>query len=257
MNNTQHAQAEQEQVRQRITLTRVLWVKFLRWVDRSSNGVMLRTLLRLGIVLLVGALYFAFDRTTALVVHVVTWEHGRIPLFLATIGVVFFGKSMVRIAYSWGTHYKRGSNQHTFQGVPVGELAQYILREQSFKQTESIRDLGLSQGQYTRISQSLEDAGVLVRGDKNARVLRVITLEQLVRQLRDKFPLVWSDEGQAWVERNGTYEKYCMSHDFKRRKLDEEIERKERKLERIQKKADAEGERIGALINVFSPLSGQ
>jgi hypothetical protein len=103
---------------------------------------------------------------------------------------------------------------------------------------EAIKELGLSQGQYAKIGKELEEAGVLMRGEKNARVLRDIGMSQLVMQLRDKFPLVWSEERQVWCERNGAFERWALSHDFKQRKLEEEIEKKERKLERVEKKIE-------------------
>lgn len=86
------------------------------------------------------------------------------------------------------TKVRRG-NQHTFHGVPVGALARFLTEQKAFKLEEARRVLAVSHGQYQKIAEALERHGVLVRGEKNARVLREIGYEDLVRQLRDDFPL--------------------------------------------------------------------
>lgn len=226
-------QINTEKSHPKLSLRRVLWVRFLRWIDKASPEAM-RKALRRGIMCLAICFgVFTPNLSLRTATYLLQWNGYKIPMCFA---LVLLTLNVKRI-YRWLRKKRpRKGNQHTFHGVPVGELASFLKSNGSFKRDEAISRLALSQGQWTKIAEDLEKHDVLVRGENNARVLREISLEDLVRQLRDKFPLVWSDERQVWAERNGTFDTWCLSQDFQRRKLKEETERKERKLKRLEKK---------------------
>jgi hypothetical protein len=101
----------------------------------------------------------------------------------------------------------------------------------------------IPQRQWVKAANQLEQHGILTRGEKNARVLREIGREELVRQLRalasgDAPPLVYDQDRKEWHERDGTFARWCLAEDFKRRKVEETMERKERKLERLEEKIE-------------------
>lgn len=218
----------------RLSLRRVLYVRFLRWIDKASPQAIWKTTVRLFSVLLLGLAYLAPQFMLGLLTAAATWNGFRIPLFLLTLFLTLNAKRLWTITRRTAVRNRTG-NQHTFHGIPVGEFAAWLLEAKAFKRDEAIRTWALSQGAYQKIASELEEHGILTRGENNARVLRDISMEQLVLQLRENFPLVWSEERQVWAERNGAMERWALSHDFKQRKLKEETERKERKLERIQK----------------------
>ncbi len=177
---------------------------------------------------------FARDITFEALAATLRWNGYKVPVFLLLIASVLNAKRL----WLWSKRTivkRRGSNQHAYRGIPVGELATWLMEQQAFKCDESIRKWGLSQGHYQKIAEELEFHGILKRGENNSRVLREITMEQLVLQLRDDFPLVWSDERQVWAERNGAFERWALSQDAKDRKREEQTARKERKLERLDK----------------------
>jgi hypothetical protein len=126
----------------------------------------------------------------------------------------------------------------------------------AFKRDEAIKTFALSQGQYQKIAEELEKFGLLIRGENNARVMRDISLENLVLQLRDKFPLVWSEEHQRWAERTGTFARWTLAEDFKNRKLDEATERKERKFKRLGKQIQ-ERATVFEQVKALSLATGQ
>lgn len=237
----------------RLSLRRVIWVKILKSIDRASWHDIKKAFIRL---LSVALLSVAVCTPTFLLgVATATWRVAGYPISVVVVSsfLVFYGLPLLRYMKKYRTK-KRGANQHTFEGIPATELAQYLAREQSFK-TDAIRTLGLSQGQYKKIAQKLEAAEILVRGEKNARVLNEITLEELVTQLRDGFPLVWSGYDKKWVPRRDSFAEYCLSRDFERRKLEEEGDKKKRKVARLNKQIAERKEHISALEGLFSPVS--
>lgn len=100
-----------------------------------------------------------------------------------------------------------------------------IVLDAVLKRDEAIKTFALSQGQYQKIAEELEKFGLLTRGENNARVMREISMENLVRQLREDFPLVWSEEHQVWADRTGTFARWQLAEDFRQRKLAEAVER--------------------------------
>lgn len=224
----------------KLSLRRVLWVKILRWLDKASLQAIWKTSVRASFVLLIAAGVFAPQFLLGFLTASAKWNGFKIPLFLALLAFTLNAKRLLR----WSRR-PRG-NQHTYRGLPVGEFASWLKENQAFKRDEAIRAFGLSQGRWLAIAEDLEAHGVLTRGENNARVLRDISLENLVRQLRDDFPLAWSEDRKLWAERNGTFERWALAQDFSRRKLEEDTARKERKLERVTKALMTQTELLSA-----------
>lgn len=220
-----------------LSLRRVLWVRFLRWIDKALPQAIQKLFSRVTCFLLIAFGVFAHDAFLQTMVSALTWNGFKIPVFVAIVASLLNAKRI----WSWAKRKSiktRTNNQHTYHGIPVGEFAAWLIEVGAFKRDEAMSKWAFSQGQYAKVAAELEEHGVLCRGENNARVLREITMENLVLQLRDNFPLVWSEDRQVWAERNGTFDRWALSQDFKRRKLEETTERKERKLERIEKKIE-------------------
>lgn len=235
----------------KLSLTRVLWVKFIRWMDKASFQAIQKLFLRAGmsVMLLFGIM--APQLLLGFLTATLKWNSFRIPIFFASLAM------LLNVKRAWLFVRRRRvkqstSNQYTFHGVPVGEFAAWLTEAGAFKRDESMSKWAFSQGQYAKIAAELEQHGILCRGENNARVLRDITMENLVRQLRDDYPLIWSDERQVWAERNGTFERWALSQDFKTRKLEEATARKERKLERIEKKIEHSSD---VLARLWTPVA--
>lgn len=222
----------------RLTVGRVLYDRFLRWLSKASPQAIWK-IIRWGLTSLLGSfLWFMPEPTFRLLLNLAVWNGSKIPLFL--IGC--YCLLNVKRAYLWLKRRRvrvRGSNQHTFHGLPVGEFASFLKKHEAFKFADATKELALTRDQYDTIAEDLEKHGVLTRGEKNARVLRPIGMTLLVAQLRDDFPYVWDDETDTWNEKNGTFARWCMNRDFEQKKLTAQVEKKERQLERIEKKIEA------------------
>jgi hypothetical protein len=217
---------------------RVLYVKFLRWIDSASPTALWKLCFRLICAVLLYAAVFERTYLLAVLIWSLTWNSHKIPLFCAGLFLLLNGKRSIRYLTSKVRRSARTGNQHTFHGVPVGALASFLSSTGGFLLNDAKAKLGLSQGQYSKIAQDLDKHGLFVRGPNNSRILRDISYEDIVRQLRDKFPLAWSDERGCWYEKNGTLERWAINQDFKQRKLSEDIEKRERKLEKIEDRID-------------------
>jgi hypothetical protein len=216
-----------------ITLGGVLTVKFLRWIDGASSTALGKALLRCLTVIAIALLVFAPNVALRAFLGVFRWHSYRIPIFLVAVSLTLNAKRLYRSTCK-KCFGPKGSNQNNYHGIPIGEIATFLLQSGGFKREVAMKKFGLSQGQYAKIASELDEHSILMRGENNARVLRPIEREMLVTQLRDKFPYAWSDERDTWYEKNGTFERWAISQDFKQRKLTETIEKKERKLDRLE-----------------------
>lgn len=219
----------------RQTIRRVLWRKFLEWLQDASLQAILKTGFRALLVLVTVWITSAPSFAFGILWEALQWRNYRIPLCIAAVTLVLNAKPLYRLARRRAAA-SRSENQHTYHGVPVGALASFLFEKGAFKIDDALGSLALSQGQYKKIGTELEDRGVLIRGEKNARVLREIEYEMLVKQLRDGFPYVYDEHGKAWVERRGSFDRWVLDREKRESNIEEAIEKKERKLDRIEKR---------------------
>jgi hypothetical protein len=243
----QHFKIQPEQTHVRMTLRRVLYVKFLRWVDKASwqkLGASLTTALcALGIVaaviapqFILGALYSA-----------TTWHGYRIPLVCASLAVFFFGSSAWRTFQKLRVRRARTGNQNTWNGVPVDEMASYLLEQKQFTREHAMAALHISREKYDTMAKELEGRDVLHRGENNARVLTPITREQLCLQLTQKYPLVYDQERSEWVQRDGAFAQWTLNREQKEQR---ELDQRRKRVERLERRRDALEEEVGTLESV-------
>ncbi len=219
----------------RRSLAGVLWGKFLGWVEKASAESLWKATRRTAIVVLILFLSMAPSFTIGYLTAAAKWNGYRLPIFFGLLTLILNAKRIYRFVRRRSFSIKRG-NQNTFLGFSVTELADLLTETQAFKREDTSKRLAMSQTQYQKIGNELEKYGVLVRGESNARILRPISREELVKQLRENFPLAWDETRQAWFERDGQFERWTLNNEWKQRRISEDTEKRERKLERIEKK---------------------
>lgn len=212
-----------------LNLRRVVYVKFLRWVDAMTltrfRKIAYRCSFLLGIVLLVGVPQFLLGT----LVGSLSWHDYALTKIIALSAAFLYGRTWVRQARRW----QRKSNQHTYYGLPVDELASYLLEQKQFTRYEAMHKFAISQQKHQVVAEELEKQQVLIRGQNNARVLNKITREELVRQLRDGFPLAFYQD--EWVEKRGSYELFLRDKECSERKEQARIAKMERKKDRLKR----------------------
>lgn len=226
---------------ERKTISSALAVRFATWLEKAPTHTLLKTLIRFSIVVLIASFIFARERTIALLIALAMWNSYKIPIFIALVVFTLNLKRLYLMTKRVKIRQRSKGNQHTLCGVSVPELADFLIENKSFKFEDVTSKLAMPQRQYAKLAELLEHNQILIRGEKHARILNEISRTMLVEQLRalaenKATPFVWSQERTCWAERNGAFETWAMNHDFKQRKLTEDIEKKERKLERIEKK---------------------
>lgn len=219
----------------RLSLRRVLWVKFLRWIEKSPLQSLWWSLIRCLTLLLGLCAIIAPSFTVGMLTASFQWNNYRVPLCLAVILLTVNVKRLWQLRKLFTARQRKlQPNQHTYQGIPVDEFASYLLQHGAFT-TEAMNRLALPQRKWAKIADELEKNGILKRGENNARVLAEITREDLVRQLRDGFPLVFDEVGKTWVERRGSFDRFLLDRERKEKKEAEQRERLERKEDRMRK----------------------
>lgn len=237
-------QVQPEQSHPRMTLRRVLYVKFLRWVDKSSwqrlsaslTTVVCAALIVAGVLVpnfILGTLYSA-----------ATWQGYRLPIVAAALIVFFFGSSAWRTLHRFRVKRARTGNQHTWNGVPVDEMASYLLEQQQFTREHAMAALHISREKYDVMAKELEGRDILRRGENNARVLTPITREQLCVQLTQKFPLVFDHERQEWVQRDGSFATWVLNREQKEQR---ELDQRRARVEKLERRRDRLEEEVGTL----------
>lgn len=219
----------------RKTLSGVLWKRFLEWLENATARALWKAIRNLTILTLITALIVAYAPTVKLLTALIQWRGYKLPILavvLTLVSNIIPIYKFIRRKAVW----KRKGNQHTFHGFAVSELADLLTNTGAFKKEDAQKRLAMTHTQWLKIAEALEKNEVLTRGESNARVLRPITREELVKQLRENFPLKWDEQRKAWFERNGSFDEWTLKKEWKQRQIEQDVERKERKIERLDKK---------------------
>ena len=218
----------------RISLRRVLWMKFLRYVDKTPAARLSTHVLRAAG--LVAVVCFAAAPSYLLGIATAVIANKWLTVICAALAYLY-GIAIVRVGMRMVGVKQRNSNgnQNTYNGLPIDELATYIIEQKGFQREHAVAHFCISRKKQAHIAKELEAAEILRRGENNGRILHEkISREELVRQLRDKFPLKWNETQQVWQERGGIMERWAHDTDRKEREERERIERLTRRRERLQ-----------------------
>lgn len=219
----------------KLSLRRVVWVKILRWLDKAT----LRDLTKAGCKLSYTALLLIAVASptyaAGVIVQAMQWNQYRIPLGIFIFFFVWYFPTLLRFCRK---KKRSTANQHTYEGIAIDELVTFLVERNGFPFKDATKDLGLTQPRWRKIAKALESAQILLRGDNNALVLNTITREELVRQLRDSFPLVYSEHDKAWTERRSGFDSWLLQKERKEAKERNHEEKRKKKLKRLNKKIE-------------------
>lgn len=225
---------EPQQSHPRLSLRRVLYVKFLRWVEQSTASALMKATLKcltcLALLLLVSAPQFFLGLLLGAAHSSITV---RAIVYCAVLVTTLNAKRLYRLMRRHSVSKEKKGNNHTYHGIPLDNFVSYLFDNQGFT-TKAISDLALSQRKWAKIADELEGAGVLVRGESNARVLAEIDRATLARQLRDGFPLVFDPVSKTWCEKRGSFDTWVLAKERKEKKDIERVEKLERKEDNIR-----------------------
>lgn len=214
-----------------LSLRRVLYAKVLRYVDKAPAATLIRISLRTGCAV---ALFLAFLAPQVALGICASLIASKWLLGACGACAFLYYRAILRVSRKI-IFRRRGGSAKVFHGVPILELADYLLQAEAFPMT-AMDALHISQPQHVKIARELEGHGVLIRGESNARILQPISRVELVDQLENNFPLVWSPHEKLWLKRRDSFAEYLLSKELKEKRETEHIEKRARKLQRIEKK---------------------
>ena len=216
----------------RKTLRGVLYNEFLAWIERSPFRRLAKITLATSTLAVLSLLAWSPRLFLSLLLFLMDSVSYKVPLVLAPFLMLMNARRIWRLLKRTRIKMRTG-NQHTLHGVPIPELATFLIESGSFKRVAAMKKFGLTQPAYVKIAEVLDERQLMIRGDNNARVLRTVSREQLVRQLTTN-DLMWDEVNNEWTDKHDSYGRWLRAEGFKSRKLKEETERGERKLEKIK-----------------------
>lgn len=88
------------------------------------------------------------------------------------------------------------NHKNTIQGIPIDGLVAHLLSTERFTREEAKTKWGIAHHKYCDLAKHLEQIGVLVRGEKNARVLNLLlSPEQIAERVQTGERLEHRDDG--------------------------------------------------------------
>lgn len=217
---------QQERKATKPTLSRIVWNKFLRWVNDSKMSTITKTLFRWCI--LFTLILTCLTPSSIISFFSMALSSPKVVSVTAVVVLWCYGKTLTRTV----KQKKRSGNQHTYYGIPVEEIATYLIEQKAFP-VSAQSSLGITQPTWRKIAKELEAHNILVRGENNSRVLNTITREQLVTQLKDKFPLILCDG--EWATKDGPWRMFLKDSERKDRLEQEQKQKLQRREERVRK----------------------
>ena len=109
----------------RLSLTRVLWYKFLRWIEKSSASVLLKAAMRLMLLATVLACTIAPNFVLGYLTASLRWNSYRLPLCILAVALTLNAKRLYLLLRRQAVS-SRGANQYTYHGLPVAEVADFL-----------------------------------------------------------------------------------------------------------------------------------
>jgi len=230
-----------EYPRQPRTLRRVLWLKLLASVEKAKWRDIRKAFVRTSGVVGIGIAVASPSYALGVVTHAATWNGYKLPVFVTLAFAFVYWKTLYRMLRRFQPKQRAG-NQHTFEGIPVDELASYLF-EHGFKRDHAMKTFRISKGKYEKIADLFDTKDITARDDNNGRVVNPhITREQLARQLTEDFPLVYYAKRGEWVNRDGTYSAWLRDEENAEQKSRQKTERLERRAAKAKRDiAAAEG----------------
>lgn len=159
------------------SLRSVVWGKFVEFVSHYSFVQIISFVFMSFIAGLLSAAVFNVDETLSVGQAALVWRGGLLVKVAGTFVLVFNAR---RIASFVWTHLQDmiyfladspTPNEITIEGIPHHELLDHLFKTGSLKREEVKDKFGIAHHRFKALADRMEEVGILVRGEANARVL--------------------------------------------------------------------------------------
>lgn len=157
------------------TVSSVLASKLAAFIEAHSFTALVTYL---GLVFLAGYLSSVVvdaSGTWSFTVSLLRWHDWAPVKVIGTFAAVWNARTIWTAVFGWLIGIiemlSGESVTDTIDGIPTTELLDWLFTHQSFKREEVKAHFGIAHHRYNALAQKLEDLGVLIRGENNARIL--------------------------------------------------------------------------------------
>jgi len=160
----------------------VLYQKFLEWLRKSKMSTILCRVAE--VFLVVGVAFMLTSPKIALAsfAGLFAWKGYFLLKFIGSY-VLVRKRSRIKSLFIRWSHSRESE---TLEGISKEKLLYFLIEKQSFKLEDTKNAFGIHRKLHDRIAKKLEKIRILVRGDKNARILAPgISNEMLSEMLND------------------------------------------------------------------------
>jgi hypothetical protein len=155
---------------EKISLSRSLKVKVFEAFDTLTLSETLKMISLILLSMFLTGLLVRPDLLQSGIIFLLKFYNYLVPKFIATLLIVF-NSTRIMGAVKRMRPVKKTPRAHLIEGIPAVEILDHIFTEGSFKREEVKKKFGIPHDRCNRLAQKLEDLGVFVRRENNARVL--------------------------------------------------------------------------------------
>ena len=159
------------------TLGTVLGNKFLTFIAENSAKKIAKKILEFVLGLLIGVIIYRPEATIGIISNALVFKYYAVLKILTGI-IIIYGRKLPGKIHKKIKFFRKnnqlGDNNKLIDGIPVIELADYLIRNKNFRRegANGVREtFGLHMEKFNRLANNLENKKILKRGDNNMRVL--------------------------------------------------------------------------------------
>lgn len=152
----------------------ILWNKFLDILENSTFRQIISVILLVIISLILTLILTYTEKATEVVFIVFKFKNYFFPKMIWSFFIVFKFKiifDLIKQMIPDFPEIKEEPTGDTIDWIPTIEMLDHLFEFESFKRDDIEKKFKIPRNRFTELAQKLEDLGVLVRGENNARVL--------------------------------------------------------------------------------------
>lgn len=152
----------------------ILWNKFLDILENSTFRQIIFAILLVILSLILTLVLTYTEKATEVILTACRFENYLLLKLVGSFIIIFNFRSIFEILKKMLPEFpemKKEPTWNTIEWIPVVELLDHLFEFESFKRDDIEKKFGIPRNRFTDLAQKLENLGVLIRGENNARVL--------------------------------------------------------------------------------------
>lgn len=152
------------------TIRGVFLQKLLTWIENNSLKSIVRKSISYFVILSLTMIWIDPKMTSKILLDIISSNSYLMPKFAFSFLVVRNSHTIIAKAKE-ACKIFRGKGKNTLEGIPISEILDHLFMVKTFSRDQIVDKFGISRKNFESLSKKLEDVDVLVRGEKNAKIL--------------------------------------------------------------------------------------